>query len=52
MEDAFAELLLTDPEDEKPEMTSREARIARAFEESKKSYASEIVITPAGVSWH
>lgn len=49
MDDAFAELMLTDPEDEKPEMTSREARIARAFAESKKSYASEVVVTPPGV---
>ncbi|KAG8684977.1 hypothetical protein FRC11_011332 [Ceratobasidium sp. 423] len=48
MEDAFADLLLDDPEDDRPEMTSREARIARAFDESKKSYASEIVITPPG----
>ncbi|KAF8604571.1 hypothetical protein BDV93DRAFT_605879 [Ceratobasidium sp. AG-I] len=48
MDDAFAELMLTDPEDERPEMTSREARIARAFTESKKSYASEIVVTPPG----
>lgn len=49
MEDVFAELLLTNPEDEKPEMTSREARIARAFADSKQSYASEIVVTPPGV---
>ena len=49
MEDAFAELVLMDPEDERPEMTSREARIARAFTESKKNYASEIVVTPPGV---
>ncbi|CAE7230149.1 unnamed protein product [Rhizoctonia solani] len=48
MDDAFGDLLLTDPEDEQPEMTSREARIARAFGESKKSYASEIVVTPPG----
>ncbi|CAE6427820.1 unnamed protein product [Rhizoctonia solani] len=48
MDDAFADLLLTDPEDEQPEMTSREARIARAFDESKKSYSSEIVVTPLG----
>ncbi|KAH7342091.1 hypothetical protein B0J17DRAFT_746337 [Rhizoctonia solani] len=49
MEDVFADLLLTDPEDERPEMTLREARIARAFDDSKKSYSSEIVITPPGV---
>ncbi|KAG9122605.1 hypothetical protein FRC07_000952, partial [Ceratobasidium sp. 392] len=48
MDDAFADLLLTDPEDEQPQMTSREARIARAFEQSKQSYASEIVVTPPG----
>ncbi|KAL5635199.1 hypothetical protein ACGC1H_003034 [Rhizoctonia solani] len=44
--DAFADLILTD--DEPPKMTSREARIARAFDESKKSYSSEIVLTPPG----
>ncbi|CCO30712.1 hypothetical protein BN14_04742 [Rhizoctonia solani AG-1 IB] len=48
MDDAFADLLLADPEDEQPEMTSREARIARAFNDSKKSYPSEIVVTPPG----
>ncbi|EUC65085.1 hypothetical protein RSOL_496960, partial [Rhizoctonia solani AG-3 Rhs1AP] len=46
--DAFADLALHDPEDEQPEMTSREARIARAFTDSKKSYSSEIVFTPPG----
>ncbi|KAG8776141.1 hypothetical protein FRC12_001076 [Ceratobasidium sp. 428] len=50
MDDAFAELLLTDPEDEQPQMTSREMRIARAFEQSKQSYASETVVTPPGGS--
>jgi hypothetical protein len=49
MDDAFADLLLADPEDEQPEITSREARIARAFNDSKKSYPSEIVVTPPGV---
>ncbi|KAF8754254.1 hypothetical protein RHS01_06449 [Rhizoctonia solani] len=29
-------------------MSSREARIARAFDESKKSYSSETVVTPPG----
>ncbi|KAG8744151.1 hypothetical protein FRC10_010720 [Ceratobasidium sp. 414] len=48
MDDVFAELLLADPEDEQPQVTSREARIARAFEQSKKSYGSEVVITPPG----
>ncbi|CAE6414934.1 unnamed protein product [Rhizoctonia solani] len=48
MEDAFADLVLTDPEDEQPEMSSRKVRIARAFDESKKSYASEVVVTPPG----
>ncbi|CAE6427579.1 unnamed protein product [Rhizoctonia solani] len=48
MEDVFADLLLTDPEDDQPEMTLREARIARAFDESKKSYSSEMVVTPPG----
>ncbi|CUA67253.1 hypothetical protein RSOLAG22IIIB_07299 [Rhizoctonia solani] len=47
--DAFGDLLLTDPEDEQPDhVTSRQARIARAFDESKKSYSSEIVVTPPG----
>ncbi|KAJ1307206.1 hypothetical protein OPQ81_001321 [Rhizoctonia solani] len=46
--DVFADLHLTDPEDEQPGMTLREARIARAFDESRKSYASEVVITPPG----
>ncbi|KEP45551.1 hypothetical protein V565_261420 [Rhizoctonia solani 123E] len=47
--DAFADLALHDPEDDaQPEMTSREARIARAFTDSKKSYSSEIVFTPPG----
>ncbi|CAE6462882.1 unnamed protein product [Rhizoctonia solani] len=48
MDDAFADLQLTDPEDDQPEMSSREARIARAFDESKKSYSSETVVTPPG----
>ncbi|KAF8688997.1 hypothetical protein RHS03_09409, partial [Rhizoctonia solani] len=51
MDDAFADLQLTDPEDDQPEMSSREARIARAFDESKKSYSSETVVTPPGVQW-
>lgn len=49
MEDAFAGLMLVDPEDERPEMTSREARIARAFAESKENYSSEIVVMTPGV---
>jgi hypothetical protein len=49
MDDPFGELLLTEPDDEQPQMTSREARIARAFEQSKKSYVSETVVTPPGV---
>ncbi|QRW03883.1 hypothetical protein RhiLY_02882 [Ceratobasidium sp. AG-Ba] len=49
MDDAFAELVLADPQDDQPpQVTSREARIARAFEQSKKTYASETVVTPRG----
>lgn len=46
--DAFADLALVDSDDE--QVTSREARIARAFQDSKKSYPTEVVLTPPGVS--
>ncbi|KAB5594829.1 hypothetical protein CTheo_1644 [Ceratobasidium theobromae] len=44
--DAFADLALVDSDDE--QVTSREARIARAFQDSKKSYPTEVVLTPPG----
>jgi len=53
MEDAFAgldlDLLGSDSEIEHTS-NDREARIRRAFDDSKKNYSHEIVFTPAGVS--